>query len=95
MTARREAELTHCDPGTFKQVVAAVLQQTVDVERDEELSPERVTVQVRGESEGNLQHRDQQEAAGGRLPVPALDLMGDDGDKIVAVHPPSASLSVC
>lgn len=50
----------------------------MDVERDEELSSEWVTVQVGGESEGNLQNWDQQEAAGGRLPVPALDLSNND-----------------
>ena len=59
---------------TFEQVVVGVLQQTVDVQRDEELGPQRVPVQVGGQSEGDLQHGDQQEAAGRRLPVPALNL---------------------
>lgn len=52
----------------------------MDVERDEELGSERVSVQVGGESKRDLQDRDQQEAAGGGLPVPTLDLMGDRQD---------------
>lgn len=60
---------------TFEQVVAAILQQAVDVQRDEELGSQRISVQVRRLRERDLQHGDQQEAAGGRFPVPPLDLM--------------------
>lgn len=58
---------------TFKKVVAAVLQQTVDVQRDEELGSQWISIQVRGQRKRNLQHRDQQEAAGCCLPVPPLN----------------------
>lgn len=58
---------------TFKQVVAAVLQQTVDVQRDEELGSQWISVQVRSQCERNLQHGNQQEAAGRRFPVPPLN----------------------
>lgn len=63
-----------CVQLTFKQVIAAVLQQAVDVQRDEELGPQGVSVQIRRQGEGDLQNRNQQEAAGGGFPVPALDL---------------------
>lgn len=66
------------EAGTFKKVVAAILQQAVDVQRDEELRPQRVSVQAGRQSEGDFQHRDQQETTGRRLPVPALDLMDSD-----------------
>ena len=59
---------------TFKQVITAVLQQTVDVHRDEELGSQWISVQVRRQCERNLQHGNQQEAAGRRFPVPPLNL---------------------
>lgn len=48
---------------TVKQVLAAILEQAGDAERDEELGAQRVPVQVAGQRKGALQHRDQQEAA--------------------------------
>lgn len=64
--------------GTFKKVVTAILQQAVDVQRNEELRSQRVSVQAGRQSERNFQHRDQQETTGRRFPVPALDLMDSD-----------------
>lgn len=60
---------------TFEQAVTAVLQQTVDVQRDEELGSQWISIQVRCQCKRNLQHWDQQEAAGGRFSVPPLNLM--------------------
>lgn len=62
---------------TFKQVVVAVLQQTVDVQRDEKLGSEGVSVQVGRQCKRHLQNRDQQEAAGGCFSVPSLNLAED------------------
>ena len=61
---------------TVKQVLAALLEQAADVEWDEQLGPERVAVQVTGQSKGPLQNRHQQKATGGGLAVPTLDLVG-------------------
>lgn len=44
---------------TFEQVVAAILQHTLDVEGYEELGSQRVSVQMRGQSERKLQHWNQ------------------------------------
>ncbi|KAG9329766.1 hypothetical protein JZ751_029703, partial [Albula glossodonta] len=55
---------------TLKQVVAALSQQTLYVEGNEELSSQWVPVQIRGQSEGHLQNRNQEEPTGRRLPVP-------------------------
>ena len=44
---------------TVKQVLAALLEQAADVEWDEQLGPERVAVQVTGQSKGPLQNRHQ------------------------------------
>ncbi|KAG9342540.1 hypothetical protein JZ751_015919 [Albula glossodonta] len=57
---------------TLKQVVAALSQQTLYVEGNEELSSQRVPVQIRGQSEGHLQNRNQEEPTGRRLPVPTF-----------------------
>lgn len=59
---------------TFKQVVTAILQHTLDVEGYEELGSQRVSVQMRGQSERKLQHWNQQKATRGCFPVPPLDL---------------------
>lgn len=59
---------------TVKQVLTALLEQTADVERDEELGPEWVAIQITGQCKGTLQHRHQQKATGGGLAVPTLDL---------------------
>lgn len=60
---------------TIKQVLAAVLEQTADVERDEELGSKRIAIQVTGQRKGTLQNRDQQKATGGGFPMPTLDLV--------------------
>lgn len=59
---------------TVKQVLAAFLEQTADVEWDEELRSKRVTIQVTGQRKGTLQNRDQQKATGGGFSMPTLDL---------------------
>lgn len=61
---------------TVKQVLAALLEQAADVERDEELGPERVAIQVTGQRKGTLQNRHQQKATGRGLAMPTLDLVG-------------------
>ena len=61
---------------TVKEVLAALLEQAANVEWDEQLGPERVAVQVTGQSKGPLQNRHQQKATGGGLAVPTLDLVG-------------------
>lgn len=72
---------------TLEQVIAGILEQTVDVEGDEELRSQRVSVQVGCQGEGNLQHGHQQEAAGRRLPVPALHLeRRDRGGTSACLH---------
>ena len=63
-------------PLTVKQVLAALLEQAADVEWDEQLGPERVAVQVTGQSKGPLQNRHQQKATRGSLAMPTLDLVG-------------------
>lgn len=60
---------------TIKQVLAAFLEQTADVERDEELGSKRIAIQVTGQRKGTLQNRDQQEATGGGFSMPTLDLV--------------------
>lgn len=70
---------------TFKQVIVAVFQQTVNVQRDEELGSQGVSIQVRRQSEGHLQHRNQQEATGGCFPVPTLNL-ADNNKLALAQH---------
>lgn len=64
---------------TVKQVLAAFLEQAADVERDEQLGSKGVAVQVTGQCKRTLQNWDQEEAAGGGLPMPALDLVGSTG----------------
>lgn len=44
---------------TVKQVLTALLEQTADVEWDEELGSERIAIQVTGQSKGTFQNRDQ------------------------------------
>lgn len=60
---------------TIKQVFTAFLEQTADVERDEELGSKRVAIQVTGQRKGTLQNRDQQKATGGGFSMPTLDLV--------------------
>ena len=71
---------------TVKQVLAALLEQAADVEWDEQLGPERVAVQVTGQSKGPLQNRHQQKATGGGLAVPTLDLVGSTEAQFPVMH---------
>lgn len=59
---------------TIEQVLAALLEQAAEVERDEELGPQGITIQVTGQSKRTLQNWDQQEATGGSFSMPTLDL---------------------
>lgn len=43
---------------TIEQVLAALLEQAAEVERDEELGPQGVAVQVTGQCKRTLQNRD-------------------------------------
>lgn len=43
---------------TVKQVLAAVLEQAAEVEWDEELSPQRVAIEVTGQCKRTLQNWD-------------------------------------
>lgn len=65
---------THSSRLTIKQVITALLQQALNVEGDKQLGTERVTIQVRRQSKGHLQHGYEQEATRRCLPVPALHL---------------------
>lgn len=71
---------------TLKQVVVGVFEEALDVEGDEELSTQWISVQIRGQSERHLQHRYQQETAGRCLPVPALHLPGHHHTHFIALE---------
>lgn len=59
---------------TFEEIVAVILQKALDVQRDEVLGSEGVSIQGGGQCKRKFQRRDQEKATGRCFSVPALNL---------------------